>query len=78
VEQLYAAGAKEVWVGGMVFLPNHDWTPYADTLMVELPAEAGARHTTFELIEHAGRPDEHDRLGPLLDTGRTRIRLWWD
>lgn len=43
-----------------------------------VPADASPRHTVFELIEHTGCPDEHDKLGPLMDTGQASIRLWWD
>lgn len=78
VEQLYAAGATAVTIDGLMFLPNHDWTPYADTLLVELPADAAMRRQLFELFEHFGRPDEHDDHGPLLDSGQHRVRLWWD
>lgn len=78
VEQLYAAGASDVTIGGVTLLPNHGWSPYADTLIVELPASREQRHTIFELMESVGRPDEHERFGPLTDSGQERIRLWWD
>lgn len=78
VEQLYAAGASDVAIGGVMLLPNHQWTPYADTLIVELPASHEQRHMIFEVMESVGRPDERDTLGPLLDSGQARIRLWWD
>ena len=30
-------------------------------------------------MEHVGRPDEHDEIDqPLLDSGQTAVRLWWD
>ena len=78
IEQLYAAGAPDVTIDGVMVLPNHDWMPYADTLIVELPASQEQRHTIFEVMESVGRPDEHDTLGPRLDSGHERIRLWWD
>ena len=78
VEEVYAAGAQEVWVDGLMWLPNHDWTPYTDTLMVDLPAEPERRQALFELMEHTGQPDEQEELGPLLDWGQTTVRLWWD
>ncbi len=81
VEELYAAGAQEVWVDGLMWLLNHDWTPYANTLMVDLPAEPERRHALFELMEHTGQPDEQDEnLGhcwtvdkPRFDCGGTDI-----
>lgn len=80
VEQLYAAGAKSVGIDNVMMLANHDWTPYADTLLVELPEDAAARRALFELMEHVGKPDED---GPgfaelLIDSGQDRVRLWWD
>ena len=39
VEQLYAAGARHVRVDHVMFLHNHLWTPYADTLIVDLPTD---------------------------------------
>ena len=58
VEQLYAAGAAAVAIDNIVMLPNHDWTPYADTLIVRLPVDAARRRELFELMEHVGKPDE--------------------
>lgn len=78
VEQLYAAGASDVTIDRVMFLLNHDWTPYADTLIVDLPVSQEHRHTIFEVMESVGGPDEHETLGPLLDAGQERIRLWWD
>ena len=78
VEQLYAAGAQNVRVDSVMFLHNHLWTPYADTLIVDLPIDRTRRSELFELMEGTGQPDEHDRLGPLLDSGQESVRLWWD
>ena len=77
VEQLYAAGAQHVRVDGVMFLHNHLWTPYADTLIVHLPSDHTRRSELFELMEGTGQLDEHDRLGPLLDSGQEFVRLWW-
>lgn len=77
VEQLHAAGATGVWIDNITMLPNHDWTPYADALLVELPQEPARRHDLFDIIEHVGRPDQHgDEI--LTDRGQTEVRLWWD
>ena len=79
VEQLYAGGATFVSIDGVLMLPNHNWAPYADTLIVDLPADHEKRRDLFELMEHVGRPDEHDKVDqPLLDSGQTAVRLWWD
>ena len=77
VEQLYAAGARHVRVDDVMFRPNL-WTPYTDTLIVDLPTDHTRRSALFELMEGTGQPDEHDRLGPLLDSGQESVRLWWD
>lgn len=79
VEQLYAAGATMVAIDNIMILPNHDWTPYADTLIVMLPDDRACRRELFELIEHDGRPDEWDKSDePLSDFGQNSVRLWWD
>lgn len=77
VEQFYAAGARHVRVDHVMFLHSHLWTPYADTLIVDLPNDHTRRSELFELMEGTGQPDEHDRLGPLLDSGQESVRLWW-
>lgn len=77
VQQLYAAGTTNVTVDNILFLPNHDWTPYADTLVVTLPADQSMRRELFELIEQVGRPDEGDDES-LIDDGQQSVRLWWD
>jgi hypothetical protein len=77
VDQLHAAGATGVWIDNAMLLPNHDWTPYADTLIVTLPQETARRCALFELIEHVGKPDE-DGDDVLIDSGQTAVRLWWD
>jgi hypothetical protein len=81
VEQLYAAGATEIGVDNIMMPPNHDWTPYADTLMVGLPEDPARRRELFELMEHIGRPDEDGStsLAELFsDCGQRSIRLRWD
>jgi hypothetical protein len=80
VEQLYAAGAEAVAIDNVMMLPDHDWTPYADTLIVKLPEEASRRRDLFDLMEHVGKPDEDgpDFADLLIDSGQDRVRLWWD
>ena len=78
VNQLYAAGATAVAVDNEILLPNHDWTPYADTLLVTLPEDPAKRSALFELMEHVGQPDEDGNDHPLIDCGQEEVRLWWD
>jgi hypothetical protein len=79
VNQLYDAGATQVAIDDEMMLPNHNWTPYADTLLVRLSDDPAKRSALFDLIEHVGQPDEvgngHD---PLIDCGQKELRLWWD
>jgi hypothetical protein len=78
VNQLYEAGATQVCVDNEMMLPNHDWTPYADTLLVRMPEEPHKRRALFELMEHTGRPDEGGGDWPLIDCGQPQVQLWWD
>jgi hypothetical protein len=77
VRQLYDAGARFVAIDNAVILPNHQWTPYADTLIVDLPGDPAARRELFDLMEHVGRPDE-DAGGRLQVCGESTVRLWCD
>ena len=76
VEALYAAGATNVVIGNILMLPNDRWAPYADMLLVDLPTDHEQRREVFELVEQIGRPDGEDE--PLIDSGQSIIRLWWD
>ena len=79
VDELYALGATQVCVDDVMMLPNHNWTPYADALLVTLPDDPAKRSALFEFMEEVGKPDEDggdDHL--LIDSGRTVVRLWWD
>lgn len=78
VDQLYAAGATQVCIDNEMMLPNHDWTPYADTLLVRLPEDPAKRSVLFDLMEHVGKPDEDGDSQPLIDCGQKEVRLWWD
>lgn len=77
VEQLYAAGALCVSVDNVMMLPNHQWTPYADTLIVQPPDDLERRSAVFELMIHIGRPDEPN-WRTMTDRGQAEVRLWWD
>ena len=79
VEQLYAAGARRVRVDHVMFLHNHLWNAvrrHPDRRSTQ--TDHTRRSELFELMEGTGQPDEHDRLGPLLDSGQESVRLWWD
>lgn len=76
VEALYAAGATDVEIGNILMLPNDRWAPYADALVVALPADHAQRREVFELVEQIGRPDDEGKA--LVDCGQSTIRLWWD
>ena len=78
VNQLYEAGATQVCVDNEMLLPNHEWTPYADTLLVRMPEDHHQRRALFELMEYTGRPDEDGGSEPLIDCGQQQVRLWWD
>ena len=79
VNQLHAAGATHVHIDNEMLLKEHDWTPYADTLLVGLPEDGEKRSALFDLMRDVGRPDEDgndDHL--LIDSGQPEARLWWD
>lgn len=78
VDELYAAGATGVCVDNVMMLPNHGWTPYADTLLVGLPDDPAKRSALFDLMKHVGKPDEDGDDEPLIDCGQKEVRLWWD
>lgn len=81
VDDLYAAGATRVTIDNIMRLPNHDWTPYADTLVVELPKDPETRRALFDLMKDVGQPDEDGGKTVeqmLTDCGQASMRLWWD
>ena len=78
VEALYAAGATDVTIANIVMLPNDRWAPYADMLLVDLPADHAQRREVFELAETIGRPDDDGDDERLIDSGQSTSRLWWD
>jgi hypothetical protein len=79
VDQLYEMGATGICVDNVRMLPNHDWTPYADTLLVRLPEDSAKRSALFDHMKQVGKPDKDggdDHL--LIDSGQGEVRLWWD
>jgi hypothetical protein len=76
---------KRVGVDNIVMLPHRDWTPYADTLVVELPEDHSKRQELTALMKEVGRPDEyrvdpgnklHEQLSGVR--GQSFVRLRWD
>jgi hypothetical protein len=78
VNQLHEAGARYVHIDNEMQLPNHDWTPYADTLLVGIPDDPEKRRALFDVMEHTGRPDQDGDDTALVDGGQQEVRLWWD
>jgi hypothetical protein len=76
VERLYELGATKVTIENVMMLPNHDWLPYADTLIVTPPG-GPARHALVEFIEEEGKPDEDDGEA-FGDRGEEHFQVWWD
>jgi hypothetical protein len=81
VEDLYAAGATTVAIDEVMMPSNHNWTPYADTLIVQPPDDPARRRELFAFMREVGQPDE-DGPDPveevLLDSGQKFVRLSWD
>ncbi len=75
IDRLYAEGASCVIVDQVT--PTSDGEPYADELVVVLPADS-RRKALVECIEHEGRPDTVDGERHFIDDGRGAVRLWWD
>jgi hypothetical protein len=78
VEKLYARGAVQVLVTGIydeAWRIEAEGGPYADTLIIILPEEKGARLDLFEIAN-----DEAKREGfaSEKDTGQEELMLWWD
>jgi hypothetical protein len=78
VEHLYAEGAVHVSVTGISDEPwriELEGGPYADTLIVELPADGSQRSVLFRICnEEAWR----EGFSPELDSGQREVLLWWD
>lgn len=77
VEQLYAAGAQCVSVDHVTMLPTQQWTPYADTLIVQLPDDRERRNALSKVMIEVGRPDQTGENAP-AERGQAELRLMWD
>lgn len=78
VGRLYDAGALEVWVTNIydeAWRIEAEGGPYADTLIVRLPEDQGARQSLFEI---ANREAQLEGFAPDVDQGQDLLLLWWD
>ena len=78
VEGLYAAGAVRVWADIIAYHDAEEWGgPYTDTIVVELPADAGPRARIVDLCNAHCMADSGTGE-PFIDTGQPSLSLWWD
>lgn len=75
VERLYASGAIEVRVEDPFV--DSEGLPYADTLLVLVPATDEARWTLERFCEEEG-PGDVPPGDFTMHTRRDHISLWWD
>jgi hypothetical protein len=78
VEQLFAAGATQVYVVSRFNEPERiaaEGGPYADELVVQLPSNPDQRSRLFKIIATETAAEGFD---PPLDTGQSTETLWWD
>lgn len=78
VEGLHAAGAVEVYVADPLAEPERlreEGGPYADTLLVALPADAKQRAALFAAFAKEATSEGFD---PPVDEGQGMELLWWD
>ena len=76
IEELYAAGAREVLVSeDAVEVDSDAGVVHADTLVVRLPADTAARARVFGIINREARSEGFDEE---VDEGQEDARLWWD
>lgn len=74
VDELYALGAAAVLIDE-VFIDG-DGYPYADTLLMELPEDHGARMQITRFCEDEGPTEVSGDFR--MDAVSDRVRLWWD
>jgi hypothetical protein len=78
VVELFRRGAVQVYVADPMEEESRikaEGGPYADTLVVELPADSAKRAALFKLFAvEAGR----EGFEPEYDTGQKLVLLWWD
>jgi hypothetical protein len=76
IDELYKSGATHVCIDNAVMLPNHDWTLYADTLLVGMPEDHAQRSRLFDLMKHVGKADDDGGdVHLLIDFGQKEVRL---
>ena len=78
VEQLFAAGATQVFVVARYIEPERiaaEGGPYADELIVQLPSNPEQRAALFKII---ARETQSEGFDPPQDTGQGTETLWWD
>lgn len=79
VDELYAAGAERVVIASESIVDDeYEMSlggPYADTLKVQLPADASRRAALFQIAEREAREEGFD---PEPDTGQEMLVFWWD
>jgi hypothetical protein len=78
IDTLYALGADTVYVANVLDEEARiaeEGGPYADALLVLLPAGAEARGALFLV---GAREARHEGFEPELDRGQRYLFLWWD
>ena len=78
VEQLFAAGATQVFVVSRFYEPDRiagEGGPYADELLVQLPDDPEKRAKLFKII---AKETEEEGFDAPRDTGQSIESLWWD
>jgi hypothetical protein len=75
VEALYGAGAIRVVIANICYdYEAREGGPFADSMTIDLPADAGRRQAVYEVINTQGMPDG----APISDDGKRSVGLWWD
>ncbi len=78
IDSLYAARADTVWVLNVEQDSARVATeggPYADALLVRLPADRAARARLFAFDARGAR---HEGFDPDRDSGQRYLYFWWD
>jgi hypothetical protein len=73
VEELYTAGATRVIIAETNIQPEDDLGPYADAVVVFLPADRAAREAVCRRCER-----ELEEPEPIDDADANPVFLWWD
>jgi hypothetical protein len=75
VDQLYAAGAERVLVPEECITPEEPDGPYADALVVKLPADPAKRKKVFAMC---AKEIKREGFDPDESTDGEWVFLWWD